>query len=81
MSFSFQFVAKKEHVNKIVEEFSAPFEVAAFISQAVARIPDGTSVLVRAHGHLMKEDTDYDQSTADLLVEPLLLREPFKKPE
>lgn len=74
MSFSFDFIATRDHADAIVEQEHAPEVVKEFLRRGLAAFKPDSLVRVRAYGHLYSND--YQRSTGDLLVEQVTLRAP-----
>lgn len=75
MSFSFEFMAKKEDVSVFLDNEAAnqwnPSYVIEFVRKAVEKV-NCDIVHVKAHGHL-HNGSDYDVSTVNIEVKPIRL--------
>jgi hypothetical protein len=74
MSFSFEFTAKQEDAQKIVDQEHAPSQVKSFLHQSLDAFKPEALVHVKATGHLYHND--YQTSTAEIKVYELSLRTP-----
>jgi hypothetical protein len=74
MSFSFEFTAKQEDAQKIIDQEYAPSQVKSFIHQSLDAFQPEALVYVKAYGHLY--NNDHDMSSAEIKVYELRLRTP-----
>lgn len=76
MSFSFEFTAYQPDAAALVAKETAPDCVKAFIAQALTAFKDTDLVFIKAMGHLYDGPQSYQRSSADIIVQHVLLRVP-----
>ena len=74
MSFNMEFVAKQSDAVAVVNEQTAPDSVKAFLAQAISAFKPEALVSVKANGHLF--NGDFQRSSADIVVQEVMVREP-----
>ena len=74
MSFNFDFVASQQDAGAILTEEHAPESVKEVLRRGLIAFKPESLVRVKAVGHLF--NNDYQKTTADLLVEQVVVRTP-----
>lgn len=74
MSFSFDFCSKQSDAAAIIQEQVVPESVKAFLLQGISAFKPESLLWAKGNGHLF--NGDYTQSSANIIVQEVVVRIP-----